>query len=652
MASLIQIAKSIFTGSILNIPKVLERADNKDLMRELLTKLETTGLLKMATYAYPCFYPEVVAEFYTNSTPGTLKSVVMGFEVEIKEEDIRKLLSLPGEEAPTVEDLNLNEENFKETVFIPRAQHLNTLKVKKKMMVPEYAILLDILYKCVDTRTTALNEVNAQRAKPLTAIISGIPFNWSRYVQNELLKYIKKVHTGKGEDGTLPLLGYGFMIGELLKKKGIVGSIKEETTWRKILYQTSKAGAPQVQKIEDSFISNEPLQITLDRIKTKTAKRIRSGCQAEKSKKPRTATRNLQAEMDEDASSFHPSQEEAVASLLALVNEEAVVTPLAIIQEEEAEMSAASSNASNDSQIPLSILLPSITQRDQQEEHLVRQETEQGTQPEQVTPLVEQAPPSPAVASHHLTPLEQLDEEFTRVKAWRSWKLSRILHQAKTIAHFIEEEDFVVDWLGTDDMADATRLLKINQVYAIKRKHLTAKDAIEDSSDDDLDNDDNNPDNAPKGPPRSTGKHIIHSTSSSSDKELRQALEKSRMETQGGGESSKAPQEQLAATLEQAPQLLDLNSEPQQDVAPTPQPTTLNNIREKILNEGEKDTPTLDEVFMHERRETTKFISNAEVRLHKRLIKMQKHFDQLLEARFAEVHCHIKNNLMIQQVFN
>ncbi|CAH9114528.1 unnamed protein product [Cuscuta europaea] len=31
---------------------------------------------------------------------------------------------------------------------------------------------------------------------------------------------------------------------------------------------------------------------------------------------------------------------------------------------------------------------------------------------------------------------------------------------------------------------------------------------------------------------------------------------------------------------------------------------------------------------------------------------MKKHFDELLEMRFAEVHCHLKSNLMIQQVFN
>ncbi|CAH9072674.1 unnamed protein product [Cuscuta europaea] len=85
---------------------------------------------------------------------------------------------------------------------------------------------------------------------------------------------------------------------------------------------------------------------------------------------------------------------------------------------------------------------------------------------------------------------------------------------------------------------------------------------------------------------------------------------------------------------------------------PEQQPTTSTVLKEKILTDGAEDTPTLAEVFIQERRATTKFINNAEVRLHKRLIKMQKHFDKLLEMRFAEVHRYIKSNLMIQQVFN
>ncbi|CAH9079747.1 unnamed protein product [Cuscuta europaea] len=249
-----------------------------------------------------------------------------------------------------------------------------------------------------------------------------------------------------------------------------------------------------------------------------------------------------------------------------------------------------------------------------------------------------------------MTPLEQLDADFARVKAWRSWKLSRILLQADTFSHFIEEEDFVVEWIGTEDMAEATRLHTINQVYALKKKNLTAKDTIEDSDNDDLDDDnDDNGDNAPKGPPKSRGKQTVHS--SSSDKQLGQTLEKSRLETKGGGESSKAPQKLLVATIQQGTAMIDLNLEPHQDTIPE-KPATSNEIKNQIQHEDEEDTPTLAEVFINERRATTKFISNAEVRLHKRLIKMKKHFDELLEMRFAEVHCHLKSNLMIQQVFN
>ncbi|CAH9109559.1 unnamed protein product, partial [Cuscuta europaea] len=102
MASLIQIAKSISTGSIVNTPKIIEKTENPDKMRDLLRKLEIARLMKMATYPYEYFYPEVVAEFYLNSQPGTLQSVIKGRPVEIKEGDIRILLSLPGDEAPNV----------------------------------------------------------------------------------------------------------------------------------------------------------------------------------------------------------------------------------------------------------------------------------------------------------------------------------------------------------------------------------------------------------------------------------------------------------------------------------------------------------------------------------------------------------------------
>ncbi|CAH9074162.1 unnamed protein product [Cuscuta europaea] len=218
-----------------------------------------------------------------------------------------------------------------------------------------------------------------------------------------------------------------------------------------------------------------------------------------------------------------------------------------------------------------------------------------------------------------MTPLEQLEADFARVKQWRKWKLTKIRDQAETLPYFIIEEEFALKWIGTEDLAVATTLYKIYQVYTAKRKELTAKDTIEDSSDDDLDDDD--ADNAPKGPPSSRGKQIVYS-SSSSDKETRRVMEKSRLETQRGGESSKAPQEQLAATLPQGTQLMDLNMEPHQEEIPKHQATTSEHVKNQILTDGAEDTPTLAEVFINERRATIKFVSNAELRLHKRLIKM------------------------------
>ncbi|CAH9122628.1 unnamed protein product [Cuscuta epithymum] len=178
---------------------------------------------------------------------------------------------------------------------------------------------------------------------------------------------------------------------------------------------------------------------------------------------------------------------------------------------------------------------------------------------------------------------------------------------------------------------------------------MLGKTSIQDDDSDDLDDDDDDGD-AHKGPPsKQRGKQII-SSSSSSDKEFRTILEKSRLETHGGGESSKAPQEQMTATQEPQPMNLNLNSY-QEDI-PEQEPPTSNDLKDQILHDGEEDTPTLAEVFINERRATIKFISNAEVRLHKRLIKMKKHFDDLLDLRFTEVHRHIRSNLMIQQVFN
>ncbi|CAH9089123.1 unnamed protein product [Cuscuta epithymum] len=68
--------------------------------------------------------------------------------------------------------------------------------------------------------------------------------------------------------------------------------------------------------------------------------------------------------------------------------------------------------------------------------------------------------------------------------------------------------------------------------------------------------------------------------------------------------------------------------------------------------DNEEDTTTLAGVFIKERRATTQFISRAEVRLHKRLIKMKKQLEERLDIRFGEIHSHIRKDSMIQQVFN
>ncbi|CAH9118497.1 unnamed protein product, partial [Cuscuta europaea] len=251
--------------------------------------------------------------------------------------------------------------------------------------------------------------------------------------------------------------------------------------------------------------------------------------------------------------------------------------------------------------------------RHEAELHGLQQEQSAQTK-EHAAQLDEQvAPPSPAVSSPKLTPLEHLDADFARVKEWRKWNLSRILKQAETLHNFIDEEDFALQWMGTEDLAVATKLHHINQVYSNRRSQLVGKSS---APSDDLDDSDDDNDDASKGPPSNKGKQIITS-SSCSDEILGGILAKSTMETHGCGETSKVMKEskthkeapeQPTAISQQATPLPDPNNEP-----PEQQPTTSEYLKMKMLTEDAEDTPTIAEVFIQERRATTKFISNAEV---------------------------------------
>nr|GMD07276.1 protein FAR1-RELATED SEQUENCE 5-like [Ipomoea batatas] len=183
--TLAQLAKQTHTRQILHVPDFLNAVDNKILGNQIIQALENNGILRLCTYPFSGIYEEDVVAFYLHSSIDNLsiKYIVNETPIEIKPSDLSDVFDLP----ETDVEVDNHVFDHQEFMYLIGGNSPVTPKfsgLKKKTLKWEFEKFIDILYKCL---------TDAKLDKPDETFV------------------LKKFQQH---------MGYGFVISEIMRKKG------------------------------------------------------------------------------------------------------------------------------------------------------------------------------------------------------------------------------------------------------------------------------------------------------------------------------------------------------------------------------------------------------------------------------------------------
>lgn len=167
---------NVKTGCILDKERFLCQHNHSDNAKMIIKAFEGSGLFYMLTFNYEKTYKKEVPKFYLNATIAgdwTIKSRVGDTKVIITAEGIKMEFNLPEEY-----DLDISSHCFNHKEFWNEIMSEGTLVYvkfsgKKKILlklVCERAI--DIIYKCLESKVTDVDEITLEKIIVLHVIIS------------------------------------------------------------------------------------------------------------------------------------------------------------------------------------------------------------------------------------------------------------------------------------------------------------------------------------------------------------------------------------------------------------------------------------------------------------------------------------------------
>nr|GMC75292.1 dystroglycan-like [Ipomoea batatas] len=226
-STLAHLAKQTHTGQILHVLDFLNVVDGKILGNQIIQALGNNGILRLCTYPFSGIYEEDVAECYLHSSIDNLsiKSIVNETPLEIMPSDLRDIFDLPET------DLEVDNHVFDHQEFWSIIRGENSFVTPKfsgfkNSLKWEFEKFIDILYKCLEGKTSSLYEINTQKITLMNGVWQGIRFSWAGYVYNKIAEFCKNAKPDK-PDETFVLkklkqhVGYGFVISEIMRKKEV-----------------------------------------------------------------------------------------------------------------------------------------------------------------------------------------------------------------------------------------------------------------------------------------------------------------------------------------------------------------------------------------------------------------------------------------------
>lgn len=198
---------------------------------------------------------------------GTIKSKVRDAEVIITPEDIKKEFNLPATSDPGISSYSFNQTLFWEEIKSEIAPaYLNFPGIKKALLKPVWERMIDIIYKCWESKIAGIYEITPEKITTLHAIIYRYKCKWAKHVVNSLDTFILKVIT-PGFKTINVNVRYGFLVTHLLRKKGIQMGKGTEIHSHASLFRTSikgtkkKSSKKKSTNVEKSLSSNAPLTL-------------------------------------------------------------------------------------------------------------------------------------------------------------------------------------------------------------------------------------------------------------------------------------------------------------------------------------------------------------------------------------------------------
>lgn len=108
-------------------------------------------------------------------------------------------------------------------------------------MKEEWERAIDILYKYLESKVAGVDDITPDKVTILHAIVSNYKCGWTRYIYGCLVTFIQKVGV-QGSGVIRTNVGYGFLISELLRVKGIKMSKGVEINPQTYLFRTTLKG--------------------------------------------------------------------------------------------------------------------------------------------------------------------------------------------------------------------------------------------------------------------------------------------------------------------------------------------------------------------------------------------------------------------------
>ncbi|XP_019151903.1 PREDICTED: uncharacterized protein LOC109148624 [Ipomoea nil] len=396
----------------------------------------------------------------------TIASRVHNHEVILTSEDIRTMYGFPQRDDSYMSNLThyyYDPEDFYVSIKNNQGPAKTEISwpLKKKWFRLNYEFTVDIFNKVVDHKTSGTDDVTKEKLKMLHAFLNEIKVDWSKIIFNNLIHTI--TYNRKSPGDVAKKLGYGFMVSHLLVTKGILmrPGIRSGP---KACHMKQKPSGYDKQKGEE--VTKEAHPQGEAQPKVVLPKRLSDDQDPETDLVPSqvphpqepTLVEQLPHELTQE-----PADVEIEASRLSLPQEPGSPEKTKEASDALIDMPSHPQEPTNAEQV---ILTQEPTLVD--ETAMVPVATPDIPKPSAPAPEVSVPQPSPDKLLR-----ESIERDYQRVLQWQKWRTAPLRSFIETFEAMQDEEEFALNWIGTDDVYKSLRLEEIRRVFSYKMTNRT-----------------------------------------------------------------------------------------------------------------------------------------------------------------------------------